>query len=141
MHPTALYLGVMTSLTHSVGPIARIVRSMVLVSSFALVAQVALPANPLMAEQQVQRIVQGKVVDSNGAGIKGATVYLKDGRTLAVKSYVANDDGGYRFGQLVQSADYQVWAEANGKKSGVKSISSFDTRNEFNITLKVDTGK
>jgi len=131
----------MTSLTHSVGLVARIARSIVLVSTFALIAQVALPAGLLMAEQQVQRVVQGKVVDSDGAGIKGATVYLKDNHTLAVKSYVANDDGEYRFGQLAQSADYQVWAEANGKKSGVKSISSFDTRNEFNITLKVDTGK
>ena len=105
------------------------------------VALVAVPGAPLVAEQAVQRVVQGKVVDSAGAGMKGATVYLKDGHTLAVKSYVASDDGSYRFGQLAQSADYQLWAEASGKKSGVKNISSFDTRNEFNITLKVDTGK
>jgi hypothetical protein len=98
---------------------------------------------PLTAQQQVQRVVQGKVVDKSDAGLKGATVYLKDGHTLAVKSYVASDDGSYRFGQLVQNTDYSLWAEfpAGGKKSAVKSISSFDTRKTFNIDLKIDTSK
>jgi hypothetical protein len=95
-------------------------------------------ATTLMAQQTAQRVVQGKVVDKSGAGVKAATVYLKDQHALSVKSYVAGDDGAYRFGQLAQNADYQLWAELGGKKSGVKNISSFDTRSEFNITLKID---
>jgi len=55
-----------------------------------------------------------------------------------VKSYIASDDGSYRFGQLAQNADYQLWAESGGKKSSVKNISSFDNRKEFDITLKID---
>ena len=101
----------------------------------------AMPVSPtpaIFAQQQTQRIVQGKVVDKSDAGLKGATVYLKDAHTLSVKSYIASDDGSYRFGQLVQNTDYEVWAEIGGKKSSVKNISSFDTRNEFNITLKID---
>src|ERR1035441_9827738 len=65
---------------------------------------------PLAAEQPAQRVVQGKVVDKGDAGLKGATVYLKDGHTLAVKSYIASDDGSFRFGQLAQNIDYQLWA-------------------------------
>ena len=97
----------------------------------------------LVAQQQAQRVVQGKVVDKSDAGLKGATVYLKDEHTLAVKSYVASDDGSYRFGQLAQNTDYQLWAEfpAGGKKSAVKNLSSFDTRKTFNIDLKIDTEK
>lgn len=97
----------------------------------------ALAAPALTAQTQTDRVVQGKVVDKSGAVVKGATVYLKDGHTLEVKSYIA-DDGSYRFGQLAQNTDYQLWAENNGKKSEVKNISSFDTRNTFNITLKFE---
>jgi hypothetical protein len=101
-------------------------------------AFVAVSSAPLMAQQPAPRVVQGKVVDKSETGLKGATVFLKDGHTLAVRSYVASDDGSYRLGQLATSADYQLWAEVDGKKSSVKNISSFDTRSEFNITLKID---
>ena len=98
---------------------------------------------PAMAEQRgpAQRIVSGKVVDKADAALKGSVVYLKDDKTLSVKSFIADDSGGYRFGQLSQSTDYELWAELNGKKSNTRTISSFDNKNEFVINLKIDTGK
>jgi hypothetical protein len=101
-------------------------------------ASLGMSAPLLLAQTQADRVVQGKVVDRSDAGVKGATVYLKDGHTLAVKSYIASDDGSFRFGQLAQNTDYQLWAESDGKKSVVKNISSFDTRNQININLKIE---
>jgi hypothetical protein len=120
------------------GRLVRICRNMALLCGTGTAAALAVQAPRLLAQDQAQRVVQGKVVDKEGTGIKGATVYLKDGHTLSVKSYVASDDGTYRFGQLSPTADYQLWAEAAGKKSGVKNISSFDTRTQFSINLKID---
>jgi hypothetical protein len=114
-----------------------IVLGVALAGSLALGVTTGVPVVRAAADQ-AQRVVQGKVVDKSDAGLKGAVVYLKDGHTLAVKSYIAGDDGSYRFGQLAQNTDYTVWAESDGKKSAVKSISSFDTKNEFNFILKIE---
>jgi hypothetical protein len=130
----------MTRLAHLLNPLGRLSRSVAVVCLGSAML-LGLSSPKLLAQDQTTRVVQGKVVDKSDVGMKGATVYLKDGHTLSVRSYIASDDGSYRFGQLAQNADYQVWAESNGKKSSVKNISSFDTHHEYNINLKVDTGK
>jgi Carboxypeptidase regulatory-like domain len=99
-------------------------------------AVVATPASAQHAP--VDRTVEGKVIDKSGAPLKGAVVYLKDDHTLAVKSFIVDDAGHYRFGQLKQSTDFELWAELEGKKSNTRTISSFDNKNEFVINLKID---
>jgi hypothetical protein len=110
-----------------------------LTAGFSLMTSTA----PVFAQDRgpAQRVVMGKVVDKANAAVKGAVVYLKDDRSLSVKSYITDDEGGYRFGQLAQNTDYELWAENNGKKSSVKNISSFDSKNTFHMNLKIDADK
>ena len=107
---------------------------------FVTVFSAAVPSVAILAQDRgpAQRVVQGKVTDAGNAPIKGAVVYLKDSRSLAVKSFFSDDQGGYRFGQLSANTDYEVWAENNGKKSAVKTVSSFDSKTQFTINLKIE---
>ena len=89
----------------------------------------------------VRRTIEGKVHDKNDAPLTGAIVYLKDSRTLAVKSFISDDEGVFHFGQLSQNTDYEVYAEFEGKRSKSRNISSFDNKNDFNFTLKIETDK
>jgi hypothetical protein len=96
---------------------------------------IALPTAAIA--QTAQRVVQGKVELSSGGMAKGAIVYIKNAKTLEVRTYISTADGSYRFGQLNSDADYTVWAEYQGKKSKERTVSSFDTKKLFNIPLKI----
>ena len=68
-------------------------------------------------------------------------MYLQDQKTLEVKTYITDADGKFRFGQLSSDVDYQLWAKYQNRKSKTKSISSFDSKTQFDFDLKVETGK
>ena len=95
---------------------------------------------PLAAQDRapVTRTVEGKVQDKGGSGIKGAVVYLKDTRSSQVKSAISDDAGTYRFVQLAQNTDYELWAQVDARKSKTKSISSFDSKSKLFLDLVID---
>ena len=90
---------------------------------------------------QSVRIAQGTVLSSDDQSQANAVVYLQNQKTQEVRTYITEADGHYRFGQLSSDADYQLWAEYKGRKSKTRTISSFDSKKEFNFNLKIDTQK
>jgi len=89
----------------------------------------------------IERTVDGKVTGKNDAPLAGAVVYLKDSKSMAVKTYLTDDAGHFHFGQLGQNTDYELWAESDSQRSKSKGISSFDSKNSYYFTLKVDKAK
>lgn len=83
------------------------------------------------------RTLTGKVLDKSDQPISGAVVYLKNTKTLAIKSFFSQKDGAYRFPELTLNLDYELWSEKDGKKSDVKTLSQFDSRANPNINLKI----
>jgi hypothetical protein len=84
------------------------------------------------------RLLIGKVLDHADNPLPGSVVYLNNTRTQAVKTYIVGDDGSYRFPALSPNIDYQVYAQNKGRKSDTKTLSSFDSRTQVNIVLKID---
>ena len=98
---------------------------------------VGLVLAPQIAHAQQLRTVQGKVLGPSDDGKAGAVVYLKDVKTLSIRSAISTQDGSYRFGQLSDGIDYELWAELGGKKSATRTVSSFDQKKQNTINLKL----
>src|ERR1700761_4099941 len=99
-------------------------------------ATMAVPA--LSAQTSTaSRTVDGKVIGKGDAPLAGAVVYLKDTRSLSVKTFICDEEGKFHFGQLGQNTDYELWSEFNHVKSNNKSISSFDDKKSYYFTLTV----
>jgi hypothetical protein len=94
---------------------------------------------PVCAQAQNlgQRVVMGAVVDANSAPVASATVFLRDLKSKSIRSYTTNEKGRFRFAQVSMSEDHELWAEKNGKKTAVKTVSSWDTRPNFEVELKL----
>ncbi len=87
------------------------------------------------------RTVRGAVVDRQDNPIASGVVYLKNMRTLTVKTYITDEAGQYRFSGLDPNVDYEIHAEQGDATSAKHTISSFDSRKEIVINLKVDKKK
>ena len=94
---------------------------------------------PSVAEAQNigQRVVSGAVLTEESEAVIGATVFLKNQKTKAIRSYTTTGKGHYYFAQVNMAEDYDLWAEKAGKKSPTKTVSSWDTRKEFVTDLKL----
>src|ERR1700720_241895 len=103
-----------------------------------LFALLALPAG---AQQSELRTVHGAVLDKAENPVASAVVYLKNVRTLAVKTYISDRSGDYRFSGLDPNVDYEVHAESESMTSNTRTVSSFDSRKDIVISLKLDKEK
>jgi hypothetical protein len=89
------------------------------------------------AQNLGQRSVSGLVVGADSAPVQGATVFLKNSKTKAIRSYTSASNGRFRFAQVNMTDDYDLWAEKDGKKSATKTVSSWDARKDFETELKM----
>ena len=83
------------------------------------------------------RTVQGQVISADSAPLSGAVVYLKNTKTLQVNSFITKDDGTYYFHELSPDIDYELKAAADGLNSPTRTLSSFDSRKEAVVDLKL----
>jgi hypothetical protein len=87
------------------------------------------------------RTVRGVVIDRADNPISGSVVFLKSVRTNSVRSSYTDDTGSYRFSGLDPNTDYELHAEKEGAKSATRTVSSFDSRKDIVLNLKIDKKK
>ena len=114
---------------------ARMLMIALLAGVFSLVSQ----QQPFQAHAQNlgERSVSGAVVDGDSGPTVGATVFLKNQKTKAIRSYTSAKDGRFHFAQVKMSDDFDLWAEKDGRKSATKTVSSWDARKVFETELKL----
>ncbi len=83
------------------------------------------------------RTVHGTVIDTNENPVATAVVYLKNMKTQSVKTYITREDGLYRFSGLDPNVDYQIHAQHNEMVSVTRTISSYDSRRDIDLPLKL----
>lgn len=106
-----------------------------------LVAALLLAAVAGFAADSQTRSVQGSVTAPDDRLVSGAVVYLKNTKSLQIRSFFTQQDGSYYFHDLSPDIDYELKAEYNGLSSGAHTLSSFDTRKLATINLKLNAKK
>jgi hypothetical protein len=89
------------------------------------------------SKEPAEKSVSGVVTDEDGSPVPGAVVQLKNTKTLQIRSFIAKEHGEYYFNGLSTDVDYELKADFNGKASGSKTLSSFDTHPEARLNLQL----
>ena len=87
------------------------------------------------------KTVRGEVLDKSDNPVGTAVVFLKNVRSNQVRSYIADSRGNYRFSGLDPNADYELHAEKDGEKSQTRNVSSFESRLDIVLNLKLERKK
>jgi protocatechuate 3,4-dioxygenase beta subunit len=118
------------------------------IAIFCVLALVAAPLGRAQEESKAQkkaeaqlRVLHGSVIDKDENPIASSVVYLKNLKSQAVKTYIADDSGNYRFSGLDPNVDYEIHAEHADLTSPVRTISSFDSRRDIEVVLKLSRKK
>jgi hypothetical protein len=105
------------------------------------IAAAGLSFDKKSAEEEKLRMVQGTVTDSQQNPIAGAVVQLKNTKTLQVRSFITQDKGVYQFHGLDPNVDYTLKAQSQAGSSAERTLSSFDSRKQPVIDLKIEEKK
>lgn len=114
---------------------------------FAFVIALAIfVASPARAQNDKKgdaelRTIRGIVLDKQENPTPTSVVYLLNVKTQAVKTYIADEAGNFRFSGLDPNADYEIHAEHEDVESGVRTVSGFDSRRDVEVTLKLTRKK
>lgn len=120
--------------------LATCARVAALAAGMAGVCAAAVAIQSSGARSELRSLI-GHVFSGDTQPVQKAVVYLKNTKTLAVKTYITDPDGSYRFPALAPNVDYEVYAEFQGAHSDTKTLSAFDSRKQANITLRIHSGK
>ena len=58
-----------------------------------------------------------------------------------MRTYISDKSGEYRFSGLDPNVDYELHAESGNMTSNTRTLSSFDSRKDIVISLKLDKEK
>ena len=92
------------------------------------------------AEAQL-RTLHGVVINKTEDPVPSSIVYLKNVKSQSIKTYIADSSGNYRFSGLDPNVDYEIHAESQDLTSPTRTISSFDSRRDIEVILKVNRKK
>jgi len=111
----------------------------ILLASGALLAVPTAEATAVFQRgaQGEARTLVGHVLNDREQPLAKAIVYLKNTKNLAIKTYISEPDGTFRFSGLTPNIDYEVYAEHEGARSDTKTLSGFDSRKQVSVTLKI----
>ena len=112
-----------------------------------LIATLSIAATPQDKDKEAAKheaslkTVRGLITDKAETPMPASVVFLKNVRSNAIRSYISDDAGNYRFSGLDPNVDYEIHAEKDGAKSQTRTISSFDSKKDIILNLKIDKKK